>query len=39
MKKTLTKTRSADRFIIDFILCVILLGIVGYIISMFTGTQ
>ena len=35
MKRTLEKTRSADRFILDFILLIILLGIVGYIISMF----
>ena len=34
MKKTLAETRSADRFILDFILLIILLGIVGYIISM-----
>ena len=37
MKQTLAQTRSADRFILDFILLVILLGIVGYIISMVTG--
>jgi len=36
MKKTLQQTRSADRFILDFILLVILLGIIGYIISMFS---
>jgi len=36
MKKTLAQTRSADRFIIDFILCIILLAIVGYIVSMVT---
>ena len=35
MKKTLEQTRSADRFILDFILLVVLLGIVGYIITMF----
>jgi len=34
MKKTLAQTRSADRFIIDFILCIVLLAIVGYIFSM-----
>lgn len=34
MKETLASTRSADRFIMDFILLVILLGVVGYIISM-----
>lgn len=34
MKTTLARTRSADRFILDFILIVIILGIVGYIISM-----
>lgn len=37
MKQTLAQTRSADRFILDFILLVILLAIVGYIISMMTG--
>jgi SYP7 family syntaxin len=37
MKQTLAKTRSADRFILDFILLVVLLAIVGYIISMVTG--
>ena len=37
MKQTLAQTRSADRFILDFILCVVLLAIIGYIISMFTG--
>lgn len=37
MKKTLAQTRSADRFILDFILLVVLLAIVGYIVSMFTG--
>ena len=37
MKTTLAQTRSADRFILDFILLVILLGIVGYIISMVSG--
>jgi len=35
MKKTLEQTRSADRFILDFILLVVLLGIIGYIITMF----
>jgi len=34
MKKTLESTRSADRFILDFILLVILLGVIGYIVSM-----
>jgi len=34
MKKTLQQTRSADRFILDFILLVVLLGIIGYIISL-----
>lgn len=34
MKTTLASTRSADRFILDFILVVILLGIVGYIVSL-----
>ncbi len=34
MKQTLQQTRSADRFILDIILVVILLGVVGYIISM-----
>ena len=37
MKKTLSQTRSGDRFILDFILCVVLLAVVGYIISMVTG--
>jgi uncharacterized membrane protein YdfJ with MMPL/SSD domain len=37
MKTTLASTRSADRFILDFILLVMLLGIIGYIISMITG--
>ena len=36
MKKTLQSTRSADRFIVDFICLVILMGIIGYIISMVT---
>eukprot|EP00310_Coccolithus_braarudii_P018502 CAMPEP_0183351910 /NCGR_PEP_ID=MMETSP0164_2-20130417/26331_1 /TAXON_ID=221442 /ORGANISM="Coccolithus pelagicus ssp braarudi, Strain PLY182g" /LENGTH=277 /DNA_ID=CAMNT_0025524211 /DNA_START=42 /DNA_END=875 /DNA_ORIENTATION=- len=36
MKKTLQQTRSADRFILDFILLVVLLGIIGYIISLVT---
>mmetsp|Transcript_46409 Transcript_46409/g.100809 ORF Transcript_46409/g.100809 Transcript_46409/m.100809 type:complete len:277 (+) Transcript_46409:246-1076(+) len=36
MKKTLENTRSADRFIIDFILLVVLMGIIGYIITMIT---
>ena len=36
MKKTLASTRSADRFILDFILLVVLLAIIGYIISMVT---
>lgn len=35
MKKTLQSTRSADRFILDFILLVIVLGIAGYVVSMF----
>ena len=35
MKKTLQNTRSADRFILDFILLAIVLGIAGYVISMF----
>jgi len=34
MKKTLASTRSADRFILDFILLVVLLSIIGYIVSM-----
>ena len=37
MKKTLANTRSADRFILDFILLVILLGVVGYIVSLVSG--
>ena len=37
MKKTLASTRSADRFILDFILLVILLGVVGYIVSLVSG--
>ena len=37
MKKTLAQTRSADRFILDFILLVVLLAIIGYIISLATG--
>ena len=36
MKKTLAQTRSADRFILDFILVTILLAIIGYIISLVT---
>jgi len=39
MKDTLTKTRTADRFILDFILLVILLAIIGYIVSMVTGSD
>ena len=35
MKKTLQSTRSADRFILDFILLAIVLGIAGYVVSMF----
>lgn len=35
MRETLAKTRSADRFILDLILLVVLLGIIGYIVSMF----
>ena len=38
MKQTLAQTRSADRFILDVILLVVLLAIVGYIVSMFTGS-
>jgi hypothetical protein len=34
MKRALIKTRSADRFILDFILIVVLLGIVGFIIML-----
>jgi hypothetical protein len=34
MKRALVKTRSADRFILDFILIVVLLGIVGFIIML-----
>ena len=34
VRRVLEATRSADRFILDFILIVILLGVVGYIISM-----
>lgn len=34
MKRSLARTRSADRFVIDFILLAVLLAIVGYIISM-----
>ena len=30
----IASTRSADRFILDFILLVILLAIVGYIVNM-----
>ena len=37
MKKTLANTRSADRFILDFILLTVLLAIIGYIISLVTG--
>ena len=37
MKQTLMQTRSADRFILDFILLTVLLAIVGYIISLVTG--
>jgi len=37
MKRTLAQTRSADRFILDFILLVVLLAIIGYIISMVSG--
>jgi len=37
MKQTLAQTRSADRFILDFILLVVLLGIIGYIVSLATG--
>lgn len=36
MKKTLAATRSADRFILDFILLTVLLGIIGYGISLFS---
>lgn len=36
MKHTLAQTRSADRFILDFILLILLLAIVGYIISLVT---
>lgn len=36
MKRALVKTRSADRFILDFILVVVLLGIVGFIIMLVT---
>lgn len=35
MKHALKEVRSADRFIIDFILVVILLGIATYIYNMF----
>merc|ERR1719265_564002 len=31
MKKTLENVRSGDRFVVDFILLIVLLGIVGYI--------
>lgn len=34
MKEALRKTRAGDRFIIDFILLVVLLGVVGYLISI-----
>lgn len=37
MKTTLAATRSADRFILDFILLVVLLSIIGYIVSMVSG--
>ena len=37
MKQTLAQTRSADRFILDVILLVVLLAIIGYIISLVTG--
>jgi len=36
MKRALTKTRSADRFIMDFILIVVLLGVIGFIIMLVT---
>jgi len=39
MRQTLAQTRSADRFILDFILCVILLGIIGYIVSLVSGNS
>ncbi|KAG8459231.1 hypothetical protein KFE25_005742 [Diacronema lutheri] len=37
MKNALKEVRSADRFIIDFILIVIILGIATYCYNMFTG--
>lgn len=37
MKNALKEVRSADRFIIDFILIVVILGIATYCYNMFTG--
>jgi len=37
MKNALKEVRSADRFILDFILIVIVLGIATYIYNMFNG--
>lgn len=37
MKSALKEVRSADRFIVDFILIVVILGIATYCYNMFTG--